>query len=77
MRPPRHRRAGHRYIACTRYLGRGSFKHADRPGSNRLRFSGRLKGRRLAPGRYRLTITPRNPAGRSGATLTASFTIVR
>jgi hypothetical protein len=49
--------------SCVRYLDRGGFSHADLAGSNRFRFTGRVRGRRLSPGRYRLRATPRNSAG--------------
>ena len=51
---------------CVRFLRvRGSFVHAGRVGANALRFSGRLGGRTLAPGRYRLVATPAGgPAAR-------------
>lgn len=44
----------------------GSFRHRDRIGLNRIRFAGRLKGRRLAPGLYRLAIRSRSDGGLSG-----------
>ncbi|MFL5883766.1 MAG: lactonase family protein [Thermoleophilaceae bacterium] len=61
---------------CTRYVVVGSFVHRDRAGVNRLHFSGRLRGRELAPGRYSLVAVPRL-AGRAGATVTTRFSIVR
>jgi hypothetical protein len=75
--PPRHRRRGHRYVACTRQVSVGFFTHADTAGTNSLHFSGRLRGARLAPRAYRLTATPRNSAGQLGAAVSASFTIAR
>lgn len=49
---------------CTRYVAiPGSFVHAGAAGVNRLRFSGRLSGRRLSPGFYRLAVTARSGAG--------------
>lgn len=56
---------------------RGSLTTAARPGANRLRFRGRIGGRRLAPGRYRLVATPRGLSGRAGAPVSAAFRIVR
>lgn len=68
------RRAGGRCVAsarrnrgrarCTRYVSVGSFAHADAAGANRFRFTGRVGGRTLAPGRYRLQAIPTNSAGR-------------
>jgi hypothetical protein len=44
---------------CTRYVAvRGSFSHSGSAGVNRFRFTGRIGGRRLAPGSYRLVVTP-------------------
>ena len=52
-------RANRRARSCARYVAvAGSFSHSGRAGTNRLRFSGRLAGRKLAPGRYRLVATP-------------------
>ncbi len=61
--------------ACTRYVAVGGFQHVDVAGADHLRFSGRLAGRRLAPGAYELSATP-TIAGHTGPTLTASFRIV-
>ncbi len=75
--PPRHRRRHHHYSACTRYLPVGlPFTHADAAGVNSFKFSARMGNRKLTPGAYRLTATPRNSAGETGATVHASFTIV-
>jgi len=53
-----------------------TFTHTDSAGANRLHFSGRVHGRRLAPRAYRLTATPRNSAGKSGRPVSATFTIL-
>jgi hypothetical protein len=42
-----------------------------------VRFSGRLAGRRLAPGAYRLRAVAVDAAGRLSAARTARFTVVR
>ncbi len=48
-------RSNRRAKKCTRYkLIRGSFIHQGHVNSNRVTFSGRLRGRKLKPGRYRL-----------------------
>ena len=47
------RRKGGRWVRV-----RGSFKQAGRAGANSLRFSGRVGGKRLRAGRYRLVATP-------------------
>jgi hypothetical protein len=62
---------------CTRFtLVPGSFTR-DRPaGRDRFAFTGRVKGRRLLAGRYRLVAVP-EAAGRMGTPARASFRIVR
>jgi hypothetical protein len=76
--PGHHRPRGVQHKRCTRYVAVGpSFAHQDAAGANRFRFTGRIAGRKLAPGNYRLTGTPRNAAGESGAPLSVSFTIIR
>ena len=70
-------RASRRAKRCTRWIVlAGSFRHTDTTGANTLRFSGRLAGRALAPGRYRLVATPALGAVRGRSTSTA-FTIAR
>jgi hypothetical protein len=50
---------------CIRLVKLGSFSHADHIGRNTARFSGRLSGRTLPPGRYVVQLTP-TFAGRQG-----------
>jgi hypothetical protein len=52
------RRVGRRYRTT-----RGQLRRAGRAGVNTVRFSGRLGGRRLRPGAYRLVVTARDAAG--------------
>jgi hypothetical protein len=60
-----------------RYVGlRGAFTHAGKVGSNSLRFSGRLGGRKLKPGRYRLVEVAVDPAGNKSGTQLVRFRIV-
>jgi hypothetical protein len=61
---------------CTRYLSVGSFRHADTAGSNSFRFTGRVRRRKLRPGRYRLQAVP-NLQGLDGTKATRNFKIVR
>jgi subtilisin family serine protease len=61
--------------ACTLWVEVGTLVHADRAGRNVVAFSGRLGGRALAPGRYRLTLTPVYDS-RRGRPREASFTVV-
>jgi uncharacterized delta-60 repeat protein len=66
VKPSRSNRATRR---CTRYTGlaRGFTREGD-AGANRLRFTGRLNGRRLRPARYRLVATPTADGLRGDAT---------
>ena len=63
---------------CTRYvLLRGSFLHSGRADQNSFRFTGRLRGRKLALGRYRLVATPLAADGRRGRSIRVGFRIIR
>ena len=59
---------------CTRYVSVGSFTHADTAGSNSFRFTGRVRGHRLRPGKYRLSVVPSNANG-AGTAVTVSFRV--
>jgi len=62
---------------CTRFVTRkGSFTRAGLAGTNTFHFTGRLNGRRLAPGKYRLVATPKTN-GQIGRAATAAFKIIR
>jgi hypothetical protein len=69
--------ANRRKAHCTRWVTVGRFRHADTAGPNTLRFSGRVNGHKLSPGRYHLTITARIGRGRPSAAKTIAFQIVR
>ena len=70
-------RANHRAPRCLRWVTlRGSFTRSGTAGSNTFRFTGRLSGRRLTAGRYRLVATP-SAGGRTGPGASASFRIIR
>jgi hypothetical protein len=63
---------------CTRYLNKGSLKRSLKAGARRVKFHGRLsRTKRLALGRYRLTISAVDKAGNKSRNRTAFFTIVR
>jgi hemolysin type calcium-binding protein len=79
------RRAGRRCLAptrtnrnarrCTRLVAvRGSFTRNAVTGQNRFRFTGRIAGRKLAPGSYQLQATPRANAS-NGITARTPFRI--
>ncbi len=80
------RRAGGRCVAatarnrtarrCDRYRTlAGSFTHAGATGANALRFSGRLRNRRLAAGRYRLSAMASDAARNRSAAKVVRFEI--
>jgi hypothetical protein len=56
---------------CTAFRRVGAIGAAARAGTGSLRFSGRLKGRPLAPGRYRAVVSVPGGAGRA-----LTFTVV-
>jgi dipeptidyl aminopeptidase/acylaminoacyl peptidase len=61
----------------TRYrLLKGSFTHSGKAGLNRFRFTGRLRGRKLRPGRYRLVLVATDAAGNKSKARRMKFRIV-
>jgi Domain of unknown function (DUF4394) len=63
--------------ACTRYVAVGSISASGIAGPNSVKFSGRLKGRPLAVGSYRATLTATDAAGQRSGPTTLRFSIVR
>jgi hypothetical protein len=61
VKPTRHTA---KHARCTFYDNVGSFTHTDTAGANRFRFTGRISGRKLTPGKYRLQAVPRNTAAK-------------
>jgi hypothetical protein len=62
---------------CTRYVKlRGSFSHASKAGLNKFTFTGRLGGKKLRPGRYRLVMVVTDPAGDKSKTRRINFRVV-
>jgi hypothetical protein len=55
---------------------RGSFSDRGGAGANRVRFSGRLGGRALRRGSYRLVAVATDPAGNHSTVKYARFAIV-
>jgi Tol biopolymer transport system component len=73
VRPRRVRRP-----RCTRRQAKGTVVFAGRPaGANAVTFRGRVRGRRLARGRYRASLQARDAAGNRSATRRVRFTILR
>jgi hypothetical protein len=72
---PRHRKGKQR--RCTRYIKLGSFTHPDTAGANHFHFTGRVKGRPLRVGSYRLQAIARNAAGQPSRPRTVTFQIIR
>jgi hypothetical protein len=60
---------------CTRLLLKATLRRSARTGLNKIRFTGRIRGRALKPGRYRAAFTAANTAGTS-APRALSFAIV-
>ena len=55
---------------------RGSFRHRDEAGLNTFVFTGRVGGRRLGRGRYRLTAVAADRAGNRSKPVRRRFRIV-
>jgi len=59
-----------RYVAVS-----GTFRHTGPKGPNSVRFNGRLAGKRLKPGRYRLTAVARDDAGNASTPKSAELRV--
>ena len=71
------RRNAHRR-RCVRWVRvRGGFSHSGAAGANSFRFSGRIRGRALRRGRYRLVARPVDLAGNRGKVTRRAFRILR
>jgi hypothetical protein len=55
----------------------GKLETAGRPGTNRVRLTGRIARRSLRPGRYTLRIAARDLTGHEHASAKVTFRIVR
>jgi hypothetical protein len=63
---------------CIRYVTlAGSFSQKGLSGANKRAFNGRLRGRPLAPGAYRLVATAVDAAGNRGKQVRAAFKVLR
>jgi hypothetical protein len=69
--------AGRKAKRCTRHVRVGSFQHADTIslGVVRFRFTGRVRGRALKPGSYRMQAVPRSTTGLKGPPAFAPFSV--
>ncbi|MEN3285353.1 MAG: hypothetical protein V7607_6493, partial [Solirubrobacteraceae bacterium] len=68
----------HKAKKCTRYVTLGALSRSGRTGTNRVVFTGRLKGRALARGAYRFSITATDAAGNvTSKAGTIAFTVTR
>jgi hypothetical protein len=56
---------------------RGRFKHVGNTGPNHFKFTGRLRGRKLKPGRYRLVMVAVDAAANKSSRERLQFRIVR
>jgi PKD domain-containing protein len=66
-------RNGHKRLVGVR----GSFTHRGRADANKFRFTGRIGGHRLRPGKYRLVGVPKDGAGNRGKAVRTGFRVVR
>jgi hypothetical protein len=69
-------RSNRRKPRCIRTLALGSFPLVGHAGANGFRFTGRVRGHKLAPGKYRLVETAKDAAGNVSRPQSRSFTIV-
>ena len=71
-------RSNRRARKCTRYsLLTGTLSHQAVAGSNKYKFPGSLRGRKLAVGQYRLRAVAKDPAGNLSTLSRTAFRIVR
>jgi hypothetical protein len=74
----RRARASRHRTGCRKYVSvKGRFATASAAGVNSVRFRGRLRGKRLKPGRYRFVIRARDGAGNVSKPKRPTFRIVR
>jgi hypothetical protein len=62
---------------CRAYTRIGSIRQTVSPGRNTIRFSGRIAGRRLRPGRYRALLVITDSAGNVSRTERINFRVLR
>jgi hypothetical protein len=62
---------------CLRYVSKGSIRVDGKAGANTVSFAGRVGRRRLAVGRYRLTVAATDAAGNKATPRTTTITLLR
>jgi hypothetical protein len=63
--------------ACKLTVALGSFAGPGNAGADSFKFTGRLKGRKLPPGRYKLVLVAKDAAGNKSKSSSKPFKIVR
>jgi hypothetical protein len=72
------RRSNRKRKRCTLYKAqKGNFTHPGQPGQNSFKFTGRLRGKKLKPGRYRLVAVPTDLSGNKGKAVRKTFKVKR
>lgn len=66
-----------RRAPCVRFVTRGTLTRSLKAGANTVRFTGRVAGRSLTPGRYRFSLRATDSANRRSNTINVTFTVVR
>jgi hypothetical protein len=66
-----------RRARCVLHPGRGSLRRAGAAGANRIVFSGRIRGKALATGAYRLVVTAADATGARSKPARVAFRVVR
>jgi hypothetical protein len=74
VKPSAARRGARR---CTRFVARGTLRRSGKAGANTVSFSGRIRGKRLAPGKYRAVLRATDTANNRSKPVRATFRIVR
>jgi hypothetical protein len=72
--PPRKRKRGQK--SCSRSIAAGSFSgNATKAGAGKLTLPAKLRGRKLAAGKYTLTLVATDAAGNRSKPVRASFSV--
>lgn len=71
------KRSNRKKPRCTRYVSKGSFAVTGKSGANSFTFRGRVGGKSLKPGSYRLTGQATDKAKNKSSVFQKSFTIIK